>query len=126
MENCIKSFIKLFINKYLKGIYSSTNTSSLSLLRIANRNRHLFCPRHHFAISTISTSSSSTSRAVHGLGQVGFGPDPDSTRLNRVTKIATCNRPDIWGRPSGSGHQLIGSDWSVWRVWAWEIGRAHV
>ena len=58
------------------------------------------------------------SRAVHGSGQVGFGPDPNSTRLNRVTKIATCNRPDIWGRPSDSGHQLIGLDWSVWRVWA--------
>ena len=58
-------------------------------------------------------------RAVHGLGQVGFGPDLDSTRLNRVIKIATRNRPDIWGRPDGSGHQLIGSDWSVWRVWAW-------
>ena len=58
-------------------------------------------------------------RAVHGSGQVGFGPDPDSTRLNRVTKIATRNRPDIWGRPDGSGHQLIGSDWSVLRVWAW-------
>ena len=60
-----------------------------------------------------------TTRAVHGSGQVRFGPDPDSTRLNRVTKIATRNRPDIWGRPGGSGHQLIGSDWSVWRVWAW-------
>ena len=58
------------------------------------------------------------SRAVHGSGQVGFGPDLDLTRLNRVTKIATHNRPNIWGRPSGSGHQLIGSDWSVWRVWA--------
>ena len=57
-------------------------------------------------------------RAVHGSGQVGFGPDPDSTRLNRVTKIATRNRSDIWGRPSDSGHQLIGSDWSVWRAWA--------
>ena len=59
------------------------------------------------------------SRAVHESGQVGFGPDPDSTRLNRVTKITTRNRPDIWDRPGGSGHQLIGSDWSVWRVWAW-------
>ena len=58
-------------------------------------------------------------RAVHGSGQVGFGPNPDSTRLNRVIKITTRNRPDIWDRPGGSGHQLIGSDWSVWRVWAW-------
>ena len=57
-------------------------------------------------------------RAVHGSGQVGFGPDPDSTRLNRVIKITTHNRSDIWDRPDGSGHQLIGSDWSVWRVWA--------
>ena len=28
---------------------------------------------------------SMVSRAVHGSGQVGFGPDPDSTHLNRVT-----------------------------------------
>ena len=58
------------------------------------------------------------SRAVHESGQVGFGLDPNSTHLNRVTKIATRNRLDIWGRPGGSGHQLIGSDWSVWQVWA--------
>ena len=57
-------------------------------------------------------------KAVHRSGQVGFGPDPDSTRLNRVTKIATRNQLNIWGRPGGSGHQVIGSDWSVWRVWA--------
>ena len=57
-------------------------------------------------------------RAVHRSGQVGFGPDPDSTQLNRVTKIATRNRPNIWGRPGSSGHQVIGSDWLVWRVWA--------
>ena len=57
-------------------------------------------------------------RAVHGSGQVGFEPDPDSTRLDRVTKIATRNWPNIWVRPDGSGHQLIGSGWSVWRVWA--------
>ena len=76
-------------------------------------------PNHVNNLYMSTTRTDPTTRAVHGLGQVGFGPDPDSTRLNRVTKITTRNRPDIWGRPSGSGHQLIGSDWSVWRVWAW-------
>ena len=61
------------------------------------------------------------SRAVHGSGRVGLGPDPDSTRLDWVMENETCNQPNIWVRPGGSGQRLNGSDSSVRRVWA-EIG----
>ena len=57
-------------------------------------------------------------RAVHGSDQVGFGPDPDSTRLGRVTKNVTHNRSNIWIRPGSSGHRLNRSDLSVRQVWA--------
>ena len=33
-------------------------------------------------------------RVVHGSGRLGFGPDSNSTRLDRVIKNLTRNRPN--------------------------------
>jgi len=54
-------------------------------------------------------------RGAHGSSRVGFVPNPDSTRLSRVGKISTCNRPGCSFRTSGSGR--IG--FRVFLGWFW-------
>ena len=39
-------------------------------------------------------------RAVHGSGRLGFGPDSNSTRLDRVIKNLTRNRPNNGSDPT--------------------------
>ena len=39
-------------------------------------------------------------RAVHGLGRLGFGSDPDSTQLDRVIKNLTRNLPNNGSDPA--------------------------
>ena len=70
-----------------------------------------------------------TTRGVHGSVRVGFVPNPDSTRMWRVNKKLTRNRPgdlvgffgsglvgfgfitgdEIWPDPAISGRNLTGS-----------------
>ena len=38
-------------------------------------------------------------KAVHGSGRVGFGPNPDSTQLDRVIKNLTHNQPNNGSDP---------------------------
>ena len=79
-------------------------------------------------------------RGVHGLGRVGFVPNPNSTRMGRVNKKLTRNRPgdlvgffgsglvgfgliwvgfgfitrnEIWPDPARSGRNLTGS-FEIW------------
>ena len=39
-------------------------------------------------------------KAVHGSGWVGFGPDPESTRLDWVMKNLTRNQPNNGSDPA--------------------------
>ena len=39
-------------------------------------------------------------KAVHGSGRVGFGPNPDSTQLDRVIKNLTRNQPNNGSDPA--------------------------
>ena len=49
-------------------------------------------------------------RAVHELGRIGFGTDPQPTRLNWVNGNWTHGQPNVWVGLVGLGHQLSGSD----------------
>ncbi|XP_030938044.1 glycine--tRNA ligase, chloroplastic/mitochondrial 2 isoform X2 [Quercus lobata] len=55
------------------------HTSGFSLLRVANRNHHLFCPRRRYAVSAISTSSTS-------IPQHSPSTDSDSSNNNEAVK----------------------------------------
>ena len=54
--------------------------------------------------------------AVHGLVQIGFGSNPNSTRLDRVTKFWTYIRPNIWDELDVSSHQLGRSELLISRL----------
>ena len=49
-------------------------------------------------------------RAIHGSSQPGFGPNPHSTRLSRVTEKLTRNQPKYGLNPPGRIIGLNGSD----------------
>ena len=57
-------------------------------------------------------------RGVHGSGRVGFGPKPNSTRLNRFPEFGIRIRPNIGSDPIYRVIGLSGSESSVSRVWA--------
>ena len=67
---------------------------------------------------TISPFGYSVIRGVHGSDRVGFGPKPNSTRLNRFPKFGIRIRPNIGSDPIYRVIGLSESESSVSWVWA--------
>ena len=59
--------------------------------------------------SRIAAEKATGARAVHGSSQPGFGPNPHSTRLDRVTEKRTRNQLKNGLNPPG---RIIGLNWS--------------
>ena len=56
--------------------------------------------------SRIAAEKATGARAVHGSSQPGFGPNPHSTRLDRVTEKKDPQSIEKWVKPARSDHRF--------------------